>query len=69
MKENFVFCLPPQIYFGEGEGKKNWRVSKKVGEKSTSCYREKIDARNRGYWTRFSSLLRKLECNVLSLIR
>jgi len=47
MKENFVFRLPPEIYFGGGEGKKSWRISKKMGRKSTSCDREKIDARNR----------------------
>ncbi|HOQ67789.1 MAG TPA: iron-containing alcohol dehydrogenase, partial [Candidatus Atribacteria bacterium] len=34
MKENFVFCLPPQIYFGEGEGKKTGELVKRWGKKA-----------------------------------
>ena len=45
MKENFVFRLPPEIYFG-GEKAKSWRISKRWGEKAL-LVTGKIDARNR----------------------
>ncbi len=34
MKENFVFRLPPEIYFGGGEGKKAGELVKRWGEKA-----------------------------------
>ena len=34
MKENFVFRLPPEIYFGGGEGKKTGELVKRWGEKA-----------------------------------